>query len=331
MNAALPPEFIEAGRPGNRDGVQYDIPPMPQFPRYAVVAGLLLPLLMFAWLLWSIFGQERIYQSSQHQASQAAHLSGSLVQIDEMLSMMVAVAAGSGDVRWLERYRDQAARFQTALAEMQAVAPENLRPYADAVNQSVGRRPGDIEMRLLDMVRSGQSEEAVRLLDGAEYRRFKETNRTALLNMRNAFVVAAEQRRDSARLSLNHLEGVAAFGLALVVALWGALLWLLLHWRSRLITAYDARLKCVERQFVTYIQAVARTMSAMTGTLTASTRQLRDDCQAILSTRPSTDIFRTENTSTALETVAAVTAITPSRGPVKLTLVHKSLAENSAS
>lgn len=259
---------------------------LPSFPKRTLCVGILVPLALLGWLIWSITGAERAYQVSLNRSSQVTRLVSTLAHLDEVLSMSTVVAAWAGNDAWEGRYREHLSRFQATITETLELAPETARSQIEDLAAAIAHRPVDIEIQVFERARAGRFEEARQLLDQPDYRRLKDIGRSSLHSFRDALTRAMERNDAEVRDDMARKELFAGVGLVLALVIWLELLRRVLRWRDQLVRACDTRLIEAENHLVRYIHDFSRSMAAMTESLTLSARQLRSNCQHILDGNP---------------------------------------------
>ncbi|MCG9889950.1 MAG: methyl-accepting chemotaxis protein [Thermosynechococcaceae cyanobacterium MS004] len=118
-----------------------------------------------AWNVW------RIYQGLQTTVAKQfklQELSGSIIHLDEVLTMSARMAASTGDAKWETRYNEYVPKLE---ADIKAVlkdvpASQQSNPeQTDAANQKLV----EMETKAFELVRQGKAPQALNLLLGQEY------------------------------------------------------------------------------------------------------------------------------------------------------------------
>lgn len=118
-----------------------------------------------AWNVW------RIYQGLQTTVAKQfklQELSGSIIHLDEVLTMSARMAASTGDTKWETRYNEYVPKLE---ADIKAVlkdvpASQQSNPeQTDAANQKLV----EMETKAFELVRQGKAPQALNLLRGQEY------------------------------------------------------------------------------------------------------------------------------------------------------------------
>lgn len=137
-----------------------------------IFAAVLVSLALTGTSAWNIW---RIYQGLQTTIAKQfklQELSGSIVHLDEVLTMSSRLGASTGDTRWEDRYNvyvpqlDEA--IKTVLDEV-PVAEQSNPTQTDEANQKLVA----YEVQAFEMVRNGQAKQALQLLLGPQYEQQK--------------------------------------------------------------------------------------------------------------------------------------------------------------
>jgi signal transduction histidine kinase len=150
------------------------------FPMRALLAGI---LLTFAVALLGIFNTFSAYRELEQVAQVELpldRLSGTIVHLDEVLTMSARMAAATGDPRWEDRYRRFEPALDRAIAEMNRIAPEPAIRRAAARTELANRELVAMEHRAFDLARQGRERQARALLQGTAYEEQKEIYANAI-------------------------------------------------------------------------------------------------------------------------------------------------------
>ena len=139
------------------------------FPVRWLATGLLLTTLVLLTMLWSAFDSFQNVTSVQQRNLRLQELSGSIVHLDEVLTMSARMAASTGDLQWERRYR----HFETKLDDVikETLQRTNLSDSAadsqqtDAANLKLVA----MENQAFALVRAGQAGQAQAVLFGDAY------------------------------------------------------------------------------------------------------------------------------------------------------------------
>ncbi|MEM8714707.1 MAG: methyl-accepting chemotaxis protein, partial [Cyanobacteria bacterium P01_G01_bin.4] len=153
-------------------------------------------------------------------------LSGSIIHIDEVLTMSARMAVSTGDPtsRWETRYNEFVPLLDDAIKETIELAPEfaNSSEQVDEANIALV----DMEVRAFELLGQDRTPEAFELLFSPEYERQKQIYaagiQDTLTNIKNANAL----RLRSYRRSLSWAAVLAGLSVPMLLGSWGVVLWL---------------------------------------------------------------------------------------------------------
>lgn len=67
--------------------------------------------MLLVWLSWNAFDTNRLLREIQTRHLRLQELRGSIIHLDEVLTMSARMAAATGDPRWEKRYGNTRARW----------------------------------------------------------------------------------------------------------------------------------------------------------------------------------------------------------------------------
>jgi diguanylate cyclase (GGDEF)-like protein len=179
------------------DKVKSKVESSERFPIRFYAIALVLTAVVLVALGWSTYRSFCANQISHEQNFRLQELKGSIIYLDEVLTMSARMTAATGHLLWEERYR----RFEPQLdaAIKQAM---NLAPYS---RDALGKRDPtriklvEIEKLALALVRQGRIEEARAILFGREYEEQKQIYNKGLHVFTRAWSVdlLAQELRDA--------------------------------------------------------------------------------------------------------------------------------------
>jgi hypothetical protein len=147
--------------------------PVSSGPIRALSLALGLTAVALTWLTWNTTASVTRIQRSRARDHRIAELRGTIVHLDEVLTMSARMAAATGDQRWEERYRVFDAELVKAIGEAQALAPHAGASDIVARTDSANAALVEMENRAFDLVRRNRRDEARATLFSGEYDRQK--------------------------------------------------------------------------------------------------------------------------------------------------------------
>ena len=170
-----------------------------------------------------------------------AELRGTIVHLDEVLTMSARMAAATGDLRWEKRYRGFEPKLDVAIKEAIQLAPEAHSGEAAAKTDAANIRLVEMENRAFDMVRRGETEQAATLLFGDDYEAQKRVYADGMTEFAAGLSAAADRTlADQQRQVFLYIAAVALL-IPLVAVGWFVVFRATQNWQ-RLVGASNRRL-----------------------------------------------------------------------------------------
>jgi len=123
-------------------------------------------LIWIGWNAWSSYHQS---QAESEYHSKIERLRGTIIHLDEVLTMSARMAAATGNLSWEERYRGFEPKLDAAIKEAIRLAPEARGGQAAAATNTANVRLVEMENRSFNLVRQAKVDEAKTLLFSDEY------------------------------------------------------------------------------------------------------------------------------------------------------------------
>ena len=181
------------------------------FPRLSVAIALLLTLAVIGWLGWQLWFSYRGLRGALSDDFRLQELRGTILRLDEVLTMSTRMAAATGEPQWEQRYRRNEGKLDEAIKEATRLAPEECIGEASAKTDAANVRLVAMENRAFEFVRQGQRPLAAEVLASAEYEQQKQIYAEGM-----AQILSALQRRG--KMNLSHYRRDAYAGVALASA-----------------------------------------------------------------------------------------------------------------
>ena len=145
-------------------------PPSSSSPLRLVIIGQIITICMFAlmgWYGWNMFRAHERVQTEGLVTQQ--RLSGTIMHLDEVLTMSARMATATGDLAWEERYWTFEPQLGEAIEQLIAMAPEAYEQEATSQTDAANIRLVAMEEQAFEHVRQGRLDEASVLLFSQEY------------------------------------------------------------------------------------------------------------------------------------------------------------------
>ena len=123
-------------------------------------------LILLGWTVWKSYEENKV---TIERNIKIEELLGSIIHLDEVLTMSARMAAATGDLRWEKRYRSFEPKLDAAIKEAMILAPEAYRCEAAARTDAANSKLVTMENQAFDLVRQGRADEAKGILFGDQY------------------------------------------------------------------------------------------------------------------------------------------------------------------
>ena len=192
---------------------------------------ILLSMLVLIFFAFGVYSEHlhRHCMDAEQQAHRVVELIGNIKQLDEILTMSAHMAAATGDLQWERRYNDFEPQLDDAIKEAIALSPtESMRKAANKTNLA-NLRLVAIENKVFNLVRQGEREKAVGLLNSREYIEQKGIYKDGMSKLTVILQNNMQNRTTkSYRMFLGTVIVLAVFGSLLLFA-WGTVLQMRKH------------------------------------------------------------------------------------------------------
>ena len=142
-------------------------------PKIALTISLLITMVLFVvfgYLIWHSYKESK---STQQLTLRLRALNGIILHYDEVLTMSARMAAATGELKWVERYRQYEPLLDAAIKEAKKMAPETFMTEAAAMIDSANVILVAMENQSFDLIQAGNAEAARVLLSSVNYEKEK--------------------------------------------------------------------------------------------------------------------------------------------------------------
>jgi signal transduction histidine kinase/NO-binding membrane sensor protein with MHYT domain/DNA-binding response OmpR family regulator/PAS domain-containing protein len=170
----------------------------------AFPSKLIYSILAFSFLIILFVGRETLHLKTELNESirndlRVEALQGTVMRLDEVLTMSARMAAATGETRWIERYRKYEPELDTAIQELYRLSIEkSIRAGLEATD-SANHSLVKMEKRAFSLLAEGKQAEAHAIFESVEYNRQKSLYAEGI-DMLN------EKRRDLANTNITRLQ-----------------------------------------------------------------------------------------------------------------------------
>src|SRR5690348_12847437 len=140
-----------------------------RFPTRLLTGAILLTSLVLGWLGWYTYDSYRTLRAIQNRNFRIQELEGSIIHLDEVLTMSARMAALTGEEFWEKRYRSYEPVLDSAIKEVMQLEPEAYGGEGAAQTNAANLKLVEMEYHAFDLVRQGRRTEARGVLFSAEY------------------------------------------------------------------------------------------------------------------------------------------------------------------
>jgi PAS domain S-box-containing protein len=207
--------------------------------RFLTIAVILTGIVLM-WLSAGTYRSNKVMQAAERRHFRISQLRGTIIHLDEVLTMSARMAAATGDLTWEARYHEYEPMLEAAIKEAIASAPQTYAGDTAAKTNAANIKLVEMEKRAFELVRQHRAQDARTLLFSNEYESQKQIyaegmKRFAeLLYDSHAESLAAERRRAYWNITLGMIVTV------ILLIGWLFVLRTIQAWRTTLRGAHDA-------------------------------------------------------------------------------------------
>ena len=203
-------------------------------PLTTLTVILVMTWVMLASLTWWSYRTYENTQGLEKRRSRIDELRGSIVHLDEVLTMSARMAAATGDLQWEKRYRVFEPQLDHVIKEAMALAPGAQSSEAAAETDAANAKLVKIENLALDLVRRGEAKKAKAVLFSDEYELQKRIYAAGMEKFTTglADVVGTVQKQERQLCLLQ--TGAVLLLMPFLAVGWGVAFRAVRNWRSNL-------------------------------------------------------------------------------------------------
>ena len=121
---------------------------------------LILTCVVLIWVGWTTFQSYSESKKGTERQMRIAELHGTIMHLDEILTMSARMTVATGDLRWEQRYRRFEPALNMAIKEAIALAPNAYESEAVAETDAANIALVAMENRAFGLVREGRMDKA---------------------------------------------------------------------------------------------------------------------------------------------------------------------------
>ncbi len=138
-------------------------------PETGIPIGAVFTLVTMGWIFWNVWNVDAISTDIEQQEIQFLKLHGTIIHLDEVLTMSASLAAATGNLRWEKRYKDMEPQLEHALDKMEHLATHLGFNFLTIETQEANNLLVKNEQKAFELARQGRRQEAQTLLISEEY------------------------------------------------------------------------------------------------------------------------------------------------------------------
>ncbi len=207
--------------------------------RVALTASLGITALALVGLAWNANQNARAFEEVENNYLRVEKLRGTIVHVDEVLTMSVRMAAATGGLEWETRYHKYEPQLDEAIRDVRTLATDASIAGALAETETANTALVKMELEAFALIRQGHREDAAKLISGPIYEEKKVAYAAGMKALDAAVGVlihhAVQQQIQDARRS----SGFALAAVPLVILCWVVALRIMAQWRVALLESHD--------------------------------------------------------------------------------------------
>jgi signal transduction histidine kinase len=179
---------------------------------------LFIPLGLNTWNAYQVFN--RVIVPNFH----LQQLAGTIIHLDEALTMSARMNAVTGDTRWEQRYKSLEPKLDAAIKESIQLAPNAYEAQGSIATDAANHQLVKMEYQSFDLVRQGKQAVAATLLGGETYELQKMIYANAMQQSMTAIADKIQNNQQTFSQNLLFSSAISGISLAILVPIWGIIL-----------------------------------------------------------------------------------------------------------
>src|ERR1051325_5514685 len=216
------------------------------FPVKLLTGALAFSGMLLVWLVWSGYEAYLKVETAQRRDLRIEEWRGTIVHLDEVLTMSARMAAATGDLSWEQRYRHFEPQLDAAVKEAIQLTSESGSAEAAAQTDSANFKLVEMENQSFSFVRARRIEDAKTVLFSEAYETQKKIYAEGMVKfigqLREQLTASQRQKRREAGLSVV----VVAVSILLLFGTWLTVVRRLNLWRTSQLTSFTRLTRAAE-------------------------------------------------------------------------------------
>jgi len=209
--------------------------PQPQvapFPTKLVGGAVLSTLAVFVWLSWFVYDAYQFIQDTNNRIVGLERARGDIVHLDEVLTMSASMAAATGEIAWIDRYRSFEPKLDSVIKR--AIEISRQPDFADAIRETGAANIELVKMenQAFTLIRERRLEDARAILFGEPYLVQKQVYAGGMEKLMRVLRAEREATVESQRTAtIGSILAVVAVA-AVIIVTWLIVLGRVREWRA---------------------------------------------------------------------------------------------------
>ena len=202
-------------------------------PRVLAIS-IIITIIVLGWYSSRSLSNYRYLRSERELILNLKELQGSIIYLDELLTMSSRMAASSGDLKWEERYLDHVSKLDSCINKVYTYFSDSSLQTGIGITHLANNVLVEMEQEAFELVRINKKEEALALLNSEKYMVQKDLYNQGLVNL-NETINRSVSRKVSTEEqdALNHFR-ISLFLLIFLAFIWMVGFYLVRSWRKAL-------------------------------------------------------------------------------------------------
>lgn len=207
--------------------------------RGALTASLGITAAALVALAWNANQNARAFEQVEQQYLRVEKLRGTIVHVDEVLTMSVRMAAATGSLEWETRYHRFEPQLDEAIRDVRALATDPSIATALAETDAANTALVAMETEAFTLIRQGHREDAAKLVSGSTYEQKKVAYAAGMKALDAAVEVLVHRTVQQQIREARRSSGFALAAVPLVILCWVVALRIMAQWRIALLESHE--------------------------------------------------------------------------------------------
>jgi signal transduction histidine kinase len=138
-------------------------------PKWLLAVAMVLTGVVAVWVVREAYRSYKVTERIRQHDFKIEQVRGTIIHLDEVLTMSARMAAATGDLSWEDRYRRYEPQLDTAIQEVIALSPEAAANTAASATDAANIKLVAMENRAFALARQDRLKDAQAVLSSTEY------------------------------------------------------------------------------------------------------------------------------------------------------------------